>query len=53
MTDQDAIDYFLLQLINNIKYEYNKDPDALYTEDKYIIKRLNEIAHNLSQISKI
>jgi hypothetical protein len=45
MTDKEAIDYFLQDILANIKIEYNKDFNKINcSEDEYIIKRLNEIS---------
>jgi hypothetical protein len=52
MTDKEAIDYFLLELVANIKEEYNKDINTTSTQDTYIIGRLAQIAHQVCQATK-
>lgn len=52
MNDKDAIDYFLLEILANVKCEYRKDITIETTEDSYIIRRLCDIAEHLVKITK-
>ena len=52
MDDKEAIDYFLQEIIANIKVEYNNMPDTQELEDCYIISRLSLIAKKLCKETK-
>ena len=49
MDDKEAIDYFLQELIENLRSEYNGDPDIQELEDSYVIGRLSDIAKQLAK----
>ena len=52
MDDKEAIDYFLQEIIANIKVEYNNMPDTQELEDCYIISRLSIIAKKICKETK-
>ena len=47
MDDKEAIDYFLQEIVSNIKVEYNNLQNTQEQEDCYIISRLAQIARQL------
>jgi hypothetical protein len=47
MDDKEAIDYFLHEIVSNIKVEYNNLQNTQEQEDCYIISRLSQIALQL------
>jgi len=47
MDDKEAIDYFLQEIVANIKVEYSNLPKTNELEDCYIISRLSQIAKQI------
>jgi hypothetical protein len=47
MDDKEAIDYFLQEILANIKVEYSNLPKTDEHEDCYIISRLSQIANKI------